>query len=134
LACRDGKVVGAVRELVPHLRTLSSALVIVAHFDLDAFFAAVEELEDPRLRTSPLVVGGDPRGRGVVATANYEARRYGIHSAMSCAEAQRRCPHAVFVRPRHPLYRTYSRTVWAAVRDVVPTIEQTGIDEGYLDV
>src|SRR5207247_4087004 len=134
LACRDGKVVGAVRELVPHLRTLSSALVIVAHFDLDAFFAAVEELEDPRLRTSPLVVGGDPHGRGVVATANYEARRFGIHSAMSAAEALRRCPHAVFLRPRHQLYRAYSRTVWDTVRGVVPTAERTGIDEGYLDL
>jgi DNA polymerase-4 len=108
--------------------------VIVAHLDLDAFFAAVEELEDPSLRARPLVVGGDPRGRGVVATANYEARRFGIHSAMSCAEAQRRCPQAVFVRPRHSAYREYSRAVWSAVREVVPTVEQTGIDEGYLDV
>jgi DNA polymerase-4 len=108
--------------------------VIVAHLDLDAFYAAVEELEDPGLRLQPLVVGGDPRGRGVVATANYAARRFGIHSAMSCAEAIRRCPHAVFVRPRHTVYREYSRAVWAAVREVVPTVEQTGIDEGYLDV
>jgi DNA polymerase IV len=108
--------------------------VIVAHLDLDAFFAAVEELHDPSLRTKPLVVGGDPRGRGVVATANYEARQYGIQSAMSCAEALRRCPHAVFLRPRHALYREWSRTVWATVRGVVPTIEQTGVDEGYLDL
>jgi DNA polymerase-4 len=108
--------------------------VIVAHLDLDAFFAAVEELESPELRTKPLVVGGDPRGRGVVATANYVARRFGIHSAMSCAEALRRCPEAVFVRPRHTLYREYSRHVWETVRGVVPTVEQTGIDEGYLDI
>jgi DNA polymerase-4 len=108
--------------------------VIVAHLDLDAFFAAVEELEDPRLRTQPLIVGGDPRGRGVVATANYVARQFGIHSAMSCAEALRRCPHAVFVRPRHALYRDYSRSVWSVVREVVPTVERTGLDEGYLDV
>jgi DNA polymerase-4 len=108
--------------------------VIVAHLDLDAFFAAVEELEDPELRAKPLVVGGDPHGRGVVATANYVARRFGIHSAMSAAEAIRRCPHAVFVRPRHALYREYSRHVWSTVRGVVPTIEQTGIDEGYLDL
>ena len=107
---------------------------IVAHLDLDAFFAAVEELESPELRTQPLVVGGDPRGRGVVATANYVARRFGIHSAMSAAEALRRCPQAVFVRPRHALYREYSRTVWETVRGVVPTVEQTGLDEGYLDV
>jgi DNA polymerase-4 len=108
--------------------------VIVAHLDLDAFFAAVEELEDPSLRAKALIVGGDPRGRGVVATANYEARRFGIHSAMSCAEALRRCPHAVFVRPRHAVYRQYSQSVWAAVREVVPTVERTGLDEGYLDV
>src|SRR5689334_21793403 len=66
--------------------------VIVAHLDLDAFFAAVEELEDPSLREVPLVVGGNPDGRGVVATANYVARQFGIRSAMSCAEARRRCP------------------------------------------
>ena len=108
--------------------------MIVAHLDLDAFYAAVEELEEPSLRDGPLVVGGDPRGRGVVATANYHARRFGIHSAMSCAEALRRCPHAVFVRPRHSLYSTYSRAVWDAVRDVVPTVERTGMDEGYLEL
>jgi DNA polymerase-4 len=107
---------------------------IVAHVDLDAFFAAVEELERPELASQPLVVGGDPRGRGVVATANYVARRYGIRSAMSCAEALRRCPHAVFVRPSHRLYSEYSRAVWAAVREVVPRVERTGLDEGYLDL
>jgi DNA polymerase-4 len=108
--------------------------MIVAHLDLDAFFAAVEELEAPELRTMPLVVGGDPHGRGVVATANYEARAFGIHSAMSCAEALRRCPHVVFIRPRHTVYREYSQAVWSTVRGVVPTVERTGLDEGYLDV
>jgi DNA polymerase IV len=106
--------------------------VIVAHLDLDAFFAAVEELENPELRAVPLIVGGDPHGRGVVATANYAARAFGIHSAMSCAEAFRRCPAATFVRPRHSLYRDYSREVWSTVREIVPTVEQAGIDEGYL--
>ena len=108
--------------------------MIVAHLDLDAFFAAVEELERPELRTLPLVVGGDPHGRGVVATANYVARRFGIVSAMPCAEALRRCPATVFVRPRHSLYREYSHEVWSIVRAVVPTVEQAGIDEGYLDL
>jgi DNA polymerase-4 len=108
--------------------------VIVAHLDLDAFFAAVEELEDTSLREKPLVVGGDPRGRGVVATANYVARRFGIHSAMSCAEALRRCPQAVFLRPRKSLYKEYSNAVWTAIREVVPTTERTGMDEGYLDL
>ena len=108
--------------------------MLVAHLDLDAFFAAVEELEDPSLRARPLIVGGDPHGRGVVATANYVAREYGIQSAMSCAEALRRCPQAVFVRPRHSLYREYSRSVWDSVRAIVPTVERTGLDEGYLDL
>jgi DNA polymerase-4 len=107
---------------------------ILAHLDLDAFFAAVEELEDPSLREKPLVVGGDPHGRGVVSTANYAARRFGIHSAMSSAEALRRCPHAVFLRPRHALYRQYSRAVWDTVAEIVPRIERTGMDEGYLDL
>jgi len=113
---------------------MPSATPILAHLDLDAFFAAVEELEDPALREQPLVVGGDPHGRGVVATANYVARAFGIHSAMSAAEALRRCPHAVFVRPRHSLYKQYSRVVWQTIAEVVPRIERTGIDEGYLDL
>ena len=107
---------------------------ILAHLDLDAFFAAVEELESPELREKPLVVDGDPHGRGVVSTANYVARAFGIHSAMSAAEALRRCPEAVFVRPRHALYRQYSRVVWDVVSEIVPRVEQTGIDEGYLDL
>ena len=115
-------------------RSLDRAVPILAHLDLDAFFAAVEELEDPSLRTRPLVVGGDPHGRGVVATANYVARRFGIRSAMSSAEALRRCPEVVFVRPRHALYRQYSQAVWACVEEVVPRVERTGIDEGYLDL
>jgi len=107
---------------------------ILAHLDLDAFFAAVEELENPELRGRPLVVGGDPHGRGVVSTANYAARAFGIHSAMSAAEALRRCPHAVFLRPRHTLYRQYSRAVWDTVGEIVPRVERTSIDEGYLDL
>ena len=108
--------------------------MIVAHLDLDAFYAAVEELENPALRAVPLIVGGDPHGRGVVATANYVARGFGIHSAMSAAEALRRCPRAVFVRPRHSIYKEYSREVWSTIREIVPTVEQAGIDEGYLDL
>ncbi len=107
---------------------------VVAHLDLDAFFAAVEVLENPALAGLPLVVGGDPQGRGVVATASYEARRFGIRSAMSAAEAIRRCPDAVFVRPDHARYRRHSDGVWTLVRDAVPIVEQVGIDEGYLDI
>lgn len=122
---RQGYACGGVRR--PGLR-------ILAHLDLDAFFAAVEELEEPTLRGKPLVVGGDPHGRGVVSTANYAARAFGVRSAMSAAEALRRCPQAVFVRPRHALYRQYSRAVWDTVGQIVPRIERTGLDEGYLDL
>src|SRR2546429_7562157 len=126
--------ISALARRVPEGPASRLLAMIIAHLDLDAFFAAVEELEDPSLRTKPLVVGGDPHGRGVVATANYEARKFGIHSAMSCAEALRRCRHTVFVRPRHSLYREYSQHVWETVRGVVPTVERTGLDEGYLRV
>lgn len=108
--------------------------MIIAHLDLDAFFASVEELENPDLKAKPLVVGGDPWGRGVVSTANYVARRYGIHSAMSSAEALKLCPQAVFIRPRGALYKEYSIKVWQIVSSMVETVEQTGIDEGYLDL
>ncbi len=124
-----GRSLGVLRSSLAQM-----APPILAHLDLDAFFAAVEELEDPALREKPLVVGGNPHGRGVVATANYVARAFGIHSAMSSAEALRRCPHAVFVRPRHSLYKQYSRAVWQTIAEVVPRIERTGIDEGYLDL
>ena len=107
---------------------------VVAHLDLDAFFAAVEVLERPELAGLPLVVGGSPDGRGVVATASYEARRFGVRSAMSAAEARRRCPQAVFVRPAHARYSRHSRAVWTLVGGRVPLVEQVGIDEGYLDL
>ncbi len=107
---------------------------MIAHLDLDAFFAAVEQLDRPELRGLPVVVGGDPRSRGVVSTASYEARAFGIRSAMSAAEALRRCPKAVFVRPDMARYRERSRTVWAVVGSLVERYEQVGIDEGYLDL
>lgn len=107
---------------------------MIAHLDLDAFFAAVEMHRRPELRGRALVVGGDPQGRGVVATANYAARRFGIRSAMSCAEAQRRCPDVVFVRPDMEHYREWSGRLWALVRELSPAVEQVGIDEGYLEL
>ena len=107
---------------------------VIAHLDLDAFFAAVEQLDRPELRGKPIVVGGDPRSRGVVSTASYEARAFGIRSAMSAAEAYRRCPSAIFVRPDMARYRERSRTVWEIVASLVERFEQVGIDEGYLDL
>jgi len=133
-AVRSPSWSGSSLALMSHATPLHRRVPILAHLDLDAFFAAVEELENPELRDRPLVVGGDPHGRGVVSTANYAARKFGIHSAMSAAEALRRCPSAVFVRPRHALYRQYSRVVWDTVGEIVPRIERTGIDEGYLDL
>jgi DNA polymerase-4 len=112
----------------------SDVAAVIAHLDLDAFFAAVEVLEHPDYAGRPLVVGGDPDSRGVVATASYEARAFGIRSAMSAAEAYRRCPAAVFVRPDHGLYARYSRRVWQLVAARVALAEQVGIDEGYLDL
>lgn len=107
---------------------------MIAHLDLDAFFAAVEMHRRPELRGRPIVVGGDPSGRGVVATANYAARRFGIRSAMSSSEARRRCPEVVFVRPDIAEYQTWSARVWDVVRELVPETETVGIDEGYLDL
>jgi DNA polymerase-4 len=108
--------------------------VIIAHLDMDAFFASVEELENPELQKHPLVVGGDPDSRGVVSTANYLARQYGIHSGMPSNEARKLCPQAVFVRPRGDLYRRYSDRVWSIVEEIVPEIEKLGLDEGYLEL
>src|SRR6476659_7633249 len=98
--------------------------LVIAHLDLDAFFAAVEPHRNPGLRGKPVVVGGNPNGRGVVATARYEARRYGIRSAMSSAEARRRCAQVVFVRPDHETYREWSRGVWALVHQMAPVVER----------
>ena len=103
----------------------------VLHADLDCFFAAVEELDDPSLRGKPVVVGGDPERRGVVSTANYVARRYGIASAMAAAHARRLCPHAIFLRPRFDRYRELSQRVMAILDDSVVALEQVSVDEAY---
>ena len=107
---------------------------MIAHLDIDAFFAAVEIHRRPELRGRPVVVGGDPHGRGVVATASYAARRFGIRSAMSAAEALRRCPEAVFLRPDMALYREWSARVWDLVGDAAAAVEVVGLDEGYLEL
>ncbi len=106
----------------------------IAHLDLDAFFAAVEELENPLLRGKPIIVGGDPRGRGVVASASYAARAFGVRSAMPAATALRLCPQAIFLPTRHELYSQYSRRVMALLREASPRLEQASIDEAFLDL
>ncbi len=109
----------------------------VVHVDMDAFFAAVEQLDHPQYRGKPVVVGADPqggRGRGVVATASYEARQFGIHSAMPISKAYRLCPQAIFVRGRHERYREVSQNVMKILRQFTRVIQQISIDEAFLDV
>lgn len=105
---------------------------MIAHVDMDAFFASVEQLDDPTLRGRPVIVGGGTRG--VVATASYEARAYGIHSAMPAVTARRLCPQAVFVRPRFARYKELSGRVMEALWEFGTRVEVASIDEAYLDV
>jgi len=106
----------------------------IIHVDLDAFFASVEELLDPRLRGKPIIVGGDPARRGVVASASYAARAYGVHSAMPTGRALRLCPKAILVPPRHDEYAQRSRAVMDILYQITPQVEQVSIDEAFLDV
>jgi DNA polymerase-4 len=106
----------------------------IIHIDMDAFYASVEQRDDPTLRGRPVVVGGHPHGRGVVAAASYEARRFGIRSAMSTARALRLCPDVAVVPPDFPKYQTASRLVFQILREVTPFVEPLSLDEAYLDV
>jgi DNA polymerase-4 len=101
---------------------------------MDCFYAAVHMRDDPALRGRPVVVGGSPEGRGVVAAASYEVRRFGVHSAMSSAQAKRRCPEAVFIRPDFPRYREESDAIFAIYREITPLVQTASLDEAYLDV
>lgn len=106
----------------------------VIHVDMDAFYASVEQRDRPELRGRPLAVGGSPEGRGVVAAASYEAREFGVRSAMGSARAQRQCPELVFLRPRFDAYRAESRRIRALFAEYTSLIEPLSLDEAYLDV
>jgi len=107
---------------------------IVFHVDMDAFFVSVEELFDPSLKGKAVVVGGQRNERGVVSAASYEARKFGVHSAMPLRTAARLCPHAIFVDGHPERYREYSQKVYAVLGHFSPKVEMASIDEAYLDM
>ncbi len=106
----------------------------IIHIDMDAFYASIEQRDHPAYRGKPVIVGGAPHARGVVATCSYEARKYGIHSAMPSQTAYRLCPQAVFLKPRMEVYRQVSREILAIFRSYTDLIEPLSLDEAYLDV
>lgn len=106
----------------------------IIHIDMDAFFAAIEQRDFPKYRNKPLIVGGSPDSRGVVATCSYEARQYGIHSAMPSSQAYRLCPQAIFVKPRFEAYREASQTIRKILAGYTELVEPLSLDEAYLDV
>lgn len=101
---------------------------------MDAFFASVEQKDNPALRGKPIIVGGNPQSRGVVAACSYEARKFGVHSAMPCSQAARLCPKAIFTRPRMDRYREISRQLMTIFRHFTPLVEPLSVDEAFLDV
>ncbi|HNC77746.1 MAG TPA: DNA polymerase IV [Pseudomonadales bacterium] len=106
----------------------------IIHIDMDAYFAAIEQRDHPQWRGKPLIVGGAPNSRGVVATCSYEARRYGIHSAMPSARAYQLCPQALFVKPRFEIYQQVSLQIREIFQHYTDLVEPLSLDEAYLDV
>ncbi len=113
---------------------MSSATRKIIHLDMDAFFASVEQRDDPSLIGLPVIVGGQPDSRGVVAACSYEARKFGIHSAMPCSKAYKLCPDAVFLPPRFEAYRESSQKIHAVFQEFTSLIEPLSLDEAFLDV
>jgi DNA polymerase IV len=106
----------------------------IMHVDLDAFFVSVEQVDRPELRGKPVVVGGHPDTRGVVAAASYEARAFGVHSAMPLRTAARLCPHCIFVEGNFSKYAETSRKFMEILANFTPFLEPMGLDEAYMDV
>lgn len=106
----------------------------IIHIDMDAFYASVEQRDFPEYRGKPVIVGGSPEGRGVVAAASYEVRKFGVHSAMPAAKAVRLCPQAIFVKPRFDVYREASRQIREIFSQFTDLVEPLSLDEAYLDV
>ena len=113
---------------------MADAVRRIIHLDMDAFYASVEQRDDPSLRGKPVAVGGSPQGRGVVAACSYEARKFGVRSAMPMARALRLCPGLLIVRPDFARYRAASQMVMAILRECTPLVEPLSLDEAYLDV
>lgn len=107
---------------------------VILHVDMDAFFASIEQVDHPEWRGKPVIVGADPQQRGVVSTCSYEARAFGVHSAMPSRQAFECCPHGIFVRPRMKRYEKASSDVFHILERYTPTIEALSIDEAFLDV
>ena len=113
---------------------MEDTLTKIIHIDMDAFFASVEQRDNPDLLGKPVVIGGSPSGRGVVCTASYEAREFGIHSAMPCYKAKKLCPDAIFVSPNHQKYKDVSKVLHKIFHEVTDIIEPISLDEAFLDV
>src|SRR5260370_34452716 len=122
---------GNSREAIRNMHERTRAIL---HLDLDAFYASIEQRDHPEYRGKPVIAGGSPDRRGVVATASYEARKFGVHSAMPSRTAQRLCPNAIFLPARFEVYRSVSQQIMTIFRQQTALVEPLSLDEAYLDV